>query len=118
MFDDQIDGGAEETALVSLHGELDAFAAGRVRELMAEAAHCRRLVIDLSDVSFVDSSGLGAIVSGIRRVRAIGGAVAVAVSPGPVERLLRTAGFDRVVRLARSVDEARATLDSPIGVSA
>ena len=70
------------------------------------------LLIDLSDVPFMDSAGLGALIGGIRRTREAGGEVAVACSRPSLTRLLHTTGFDRIVPVAESVDEAAAALSS------
>jgi anti-sigma B factor antagonist len=53
----------------------------------------RRLVIDMSDVTFLDSTGLGAIVALQRRQRAHGGVVAIANAAPAVERLLQLTGM-------------------------
>ena len=87
-------------------GELEAFTVTQFRQALAELAPSRRLVIDLSGVTFVDSAGLGALIGGIRRTRELGGDVAVACDRPVLIRLLRTTGFDRIVELAETVHEA------------
>lgn len=91
-------------------GELDAFTVSQFRQALAELAASPRLVIDMSGVPFVDSAGLGALIGGIRRTREMGGDVAVACNRPTLIRLLRTTGFDRIVTVAESVDEATAAL--------
>ena len=92
-------------------GELDAFTVSQFRQALSEMASSRRLLIDMSGVPFVDSSGLGALIGGIRRARELGGDVAVACNRPTLVRLLRTTGFDRIVTVADSVEEAVAALD-------
>jgi anti-sigma B factor antagonist len=87
-------------------GELDAFTVSQFRQALAELASSPRLLIDLAGVPFVDSAGLGALIGGIRRVRELGGDVAVACPRPTLTRLLHTTGFDRIVTVAPSVDEA------------
>lgn len=99
-------------------GELDAFTVSQFRQSLAELASQPRLLIDMSAVPFVDSAGLGALIGGIRRTRELGGEVAVACNRPTLTRLLRTTGFDRIVTVAETVDEAAsslasATLESP-----
>lgn len=53
----------------------------------------QRLVIDMTDVTFLDSTGLGAIVALQRRQRAHGGVVAIANAAPPVERILQLTGM-------------------------
>lgn len=91
-------------------GELDAFTVSQFRQALAELASSPRLVIDLSGVPFVDSAGLGALIGGIRRARELGGDVAVACNRAPLLRLLRTTGFDRIVAVADTIEEAAAAI--------
>lgn len=91
-------------------GELDAYTVGAFRDALAKLAGHSRLLIDLSDVPFMDSAGLGALIGGIRRAREAEGAVAVACSRPALTRLLHTTGFDRIVPVTESLEEAEAAL--------
>jgi anti-sigma B factor antagonist len=82
-------------------GALDVYAAPRLRETMALLTTVPAVVIDLAEVSFVDSSGLAALVAGIRRIRDAGGDVAVCATRPEVRRLLELIGFERVVPMLR-----------------
>jgi anti-sigma B factor antagonist len=94
-------------------GELDAFTVSQFRQSLADLASSSRLVIDLSGVPFVDSAGLGALIGGIRRARELGGDVAVACNRPPLVRLLRTTGFDRIVTVAETVEDAASAIATP-----
>jgi anti-sigma B factor antagonist len=87
-------------------GELDAYTVSQFREALAELASSPRLLIDLSDVPFMDSAGLGALIGGIRRTREADGEVSVACSRPTLTRLLHTTGFDRIVSVTETVGEA------------
>jgi len=87
-------------------GELDAYTVGQFREALASLADEPRLLIDLSDVPFMDSAGLGALIGGIRRAREAEGEVVVACSRPTLTRLLHTTGFDRIVPVTESIEEA------------
>jgi anti-sigma B factor antagonist len=91
-------------------GELDAYTVAAFRDALGEMATKPRVVIDLSDVPFMDSAGLGALIGGIRRAREHGGDVAVACSRPTLTRLLHTTGFDRIVPVTDTVDAAAAAL--------
>lgn len=95
-------------------GELDAYTVGQFRDSLSELATVQRLLIDLSEVPFMDSSGLGALIGGIRRAREADGDVTVACSRPTLTRLLHTTGFDRIVTVAETVDEAAAALLDPV----
>lgn len=91
-------------------GELDAYTVGQFRESLGDLASVGRLLIDLSEVPFMDSAGLGALIGGIRRAREAGGEVAVACSRPTLTRLLHTTGFDRIVPVTETLEEAQAAL--------
>src|SRR3954470_2561573 len=91
-------------------GELDAYTVGQFREALGELASKPKLLIDMSEVPFVDSAGLGALIGGIRRAREGGGDVAVCCNRPTLVRLLHTTGFDRIVTVAETLEEAAAFL--------
>lgn len=94
-------------------GELDAYTVGEFREALSGLTSSNRLLIDLSDVPFMDSAGLGALIGGIRRAREAGGDVAVACSRPTLTRLLHTTGFDRIVSVTETVESAAEALAAP-----
>lgn len=94
-------------------GELDAYTVGEFREALSGLASTPRLLIDLSEVPFMDSAGLGALIGGIRRAREAGGDVAVACSRPTLTRLLHTTGFDRIVSVTETVETAAEALLAP-----
>ncbi|MHB8669164.1 MAG: STAS domain-containing protein [Acidimicrobiales bacterium] len=91
-------------------GELDAYTVGQFRQSLGELASHPKLLIDMSDVPFVDSAGLGALIGGIRRAREAGGEVAVSCNRPTLVRLLHTTGFDRIVTVTQTVEEAARAL--------
>lgn len=99
-----------DCAVYRFVGELDALTAPHLRQVLASMASSPKAVIDLSDVVFMDSTGLNALVGGIRRIRECGGHVAVSSSTPQVRRLLTFTGFEKIVPLADSVDEAMGKL--------
>ncbi len=101
---------SEPYALCRPIGELDAYTVGEFREALGGLASSPRLLIDLSEVPFMDSAGLGALIGGIRRAREAGGDVAVACSRPTLTRLLHTTGFDRIVSVTETVEDAAASL--------
>lgn len=65
-----------------------------------------RIVVDLTAVDLLDSSGLGALLGFRRRVHRNGGEVRLVAPDNNVSTLLRTVGFDRVFVVAPTLDEA------------
>lgn len=112
MLDIQIDKADGGSTICRPVGELDAFTVSQFRQALADLVGRKRLVIDMSMVPFVDSAGLGALIGGIRRVRELGGDVAVCCNRPTLTRLLRTTGFDRIVTVTETVEEAAAALEA------
>lgn len=95
-------------------GELDAYTVGQFREALGNLASTPKLLIDMSEVPFVDSAGLGALIGGIRRAREVGGDVAVYCNRPTLVRLLHTTGFDRIVTVAGTLAEAARSLNEQL----
>ncbi len=91
-------------------GELDSFGAGRLREVLSTVVESPRVVLDLGEMTFIDSAGLGVIVGAVRRIRELGGAVGLCTRRPAILRVLQLAGFDRIVPLTATVPEATARL--------
>lgn len=104
---------AEQFTLCRPVGELDAYTVAAFREALTELVEVERLLIDLSEVPFMDSAGLGALIGGIRRTREYEGEVTVACNRPTLTRLLHTTGFDRIVAVSETVDGALTALLNP-----
>ena len=85
-----------EVTVLALHGELDIVTVAEVRALLdaAVSTGCRRLVIDLSDVPFVDVLCLSAILATVDRLRDAGGEASVVGALKPVRRMCALLGAD------------------------
>ena len=87
------------TAVVAMRGEIDAVAIPSLSRCLddAIAAGLHRVVLDMADVSFIDSVGLAAVVAASRRLDAHEGTLSVR-RPGPhVRKLLEITGLTRVI---------------------
>jgi anti-sigma B factor antagonist len=97
--------------VVSPRGELDAFTIAPLRELLAELIEeeqAVRLVIDLSAVTFLDSTALGPLVGALRRMRERDGRLGI-VSPVPAaRRIFELTGLDGVLDLHATREAALA----------
>lgn len=105
----------KDTLVVKVAGELDLVAAERFRSVVdsdLDRRQVRNLVLNLEGVSFIDSSGLGAIIGRYKRVARQGGAVVIAGAQPQVKRLLEMAGMMRIVTLAASEREALKKLNA------
>jgi anti-sigma B factor antagonist len=96
--------------VLSVVGELDLAAAPRVRQGVLSALNrsdeVPRVVLDLTEVDLIDSSGLGVVLGTVRRVRAASGEVRVVVGGPPVREVFALTELDRILPLAGSVADA------------
>jgi anti-sigma B factor antagonist len=93
--------------VVAVAGEVDIATVTRLRERLFElAASGRTLVVDLDQVSFIDSSGLAALVGAARRAAAHGASLQVVCTRPRTRQLFRLTGLDGQVPLARTLDGA------------
>jgi anti-anti-sigma factor len=100
----------DNTVVLEVKGYLDAFSVGEFRQATAENKAAPKLIINLA-TTFLDSAGLNALVGAVRQVRDCRGEAAIVCTHPSVSHVLYTAGFDRVVTLSHTVDEARSALD-------
>ncbi len=92
--------------VVTVAGEVDIATVARLRErLSALAAGGVPLVADLDQVSFIDATGLGALVGAAREAAAQGASLYVVCARPQTRRLFRVTGLDRQIPLARDLAE-------------
>ena len=98
-----------DAVVVALVGELDLYNAPALRQALLEAAARapRRLVVDLSEVTFVDSTALGALVEARSKLRD-GDGLALARPGLETRRALAISGLDRHLTVHESVEAALA----------
>ena len=86
-------------AVVSLNGRLNMVNAGRLREVISStvADGQSRVAIDLTGVEFMDSSGLGALISGLKTARQAGGDLRIAEPNEQVKLVLHLTNLDRIL---------------------
>jgi anti-sigma B factor antagonist len=94
-------------AVVRVGGEIDTRTAHRLHETVTEAAGLASdVIIDLSQVTFVDSSGLGALIVARNTAREGRGSVSLVSPPPVVRRLLGSTRLHDVFAIYDSLDEA------------
>jgi anti-sigma B factor antagonist len=93
--------------VLRVSGELDLSTAGRLCRAIQSVAGARRLMIDLSELEFCDSTGLRALMNAVREIEVAGGKAAIAVTPGgPFARLLQLTGLGEFLHTADSPQAA------------
>jgi anti-sigma B factor antagonist len=99
-----------ERTIVSVGGEIDVYTAPKLREQLIDlvASGKYHLVVDMEHVDFLDSTGLGVLVGGLKRVRAHDGSLELVCSQERILKIFRITGLTKVFTIHSSVEEATA----------
>lgn len=92
-----------EAVTVVVAGELDHFAAPQIRRMLDELIQdpsITDVVLDLENLTFMDSSGIGVLLGRLRILQSRGGTLSVKNMQPPVEKLFRLSGLQRVIGIA------------------
>ncbi len=100
-----------EHTVVAVSGEIDVYTAPALREkiseLVADGRH--RLVVDLTYVDFLDSTGLGVLVGGLNRVKSHDGTLALVCTQEKILKVFRITGLTTVFPISPTLGEALAS---------
>jgi anti-sigma B factor antagonist len=98
----------EDVAVIACEGRLNMVAAGSLRTCIEQSVSAgqARVVVDLAAISFIDSSGLGSLIAGLKKARQAGGNLRIAAASEQVLTVLRLTNLDRVLRPHLTVEEA------------
>ena len=102
-----------DITVVEVGGEIDVYTAPKLREQLIELVSNGRyqLVVDMESVDFLDSTGLGVLVGGLKRVRAHDGSLRLVCTQERILKIFRITGLTKVFPIHASVDEALSATD-------
>lgn len=97
-----------DCAVLRIGGEVDVYSAPQLREHVIQLAAdgIWHIVADLRDVEFLDSTGLGALVGSLKRLREQDGSLELVTRAGRISKLISITGLDRVFAPHHSVPDA------------
>jgi anti-sigma B factor antagonist len=97
-----------ETHVIALGGEVDLYTAPEFKERLLQLIEGgkSRVVVDLSKATFIDSTTLGVLVGGVKRLRPSGGSLALVCSDPNIIKIFEITGLDRVFPIHESRDDA------------
>ena len=95
--------------VLSLEGEVDVYTAPRLKEALINELEsgCTYVLVDLENVGFIDSSGLGVLVGGLRRAKEKGGSIRLVCTRDSILKVFRITGLDKVFPIFSDPAEAR-----------
>jgi len=107
LYLDSIAAGAD-CAVLRIAGEVDVYTAPHMRERVIHLVDngALHVIADLREVTFLDSTGLGALVGSLKRLRARDGSLTLVIGADRILRIFRITGLHHVFVLRPSVQEA------------
>ena len=92
--------------VVAVGGEIDVYTAPRLRDTITElvAGGSYDLIIDMEEVEFLDSTGLGVLVGGLKKVRAHDGSLQLICNQDRLLKIFRITGLAKVFTIHASLD--------------
>ena len=98
-----------KTIIVELDGDIDHHFAQDIRRLTERELYnsgASNLILDMSNVKFMDSSGIGMIIGRYKTVTALGGKLSILTPTKEADRLLKMSGIYKIVKSYSNIEEA------------
>ncbi|MDX6481176.1 MAG: anti-sigma factor antagonist [Gaiellaceae bacterium] len=111
-FDIKTEQLGDGTALISLAGEVDLYTAPEFKQQLLEVIGqgAKTVLVDLTDTTFIDSTTLGVLVGGVKRLRPNGGQLALVCDDRNITKIFEITGLDRVFTIYPTREDALAKL--------
>ncbi len=102
-----------DRTVVAVGGEIDVYTAPKLREQLIDLVSNGNyhIIVDMESVEFLDSTGLGVLVGGLKRVRAHDGSLQLVCTQERILKIFRITGLTKVFPIHASVDEAITATD-------
>lgn len=99
----------EDVCIMTLDGEVDVYTAPALKQRIVDAVEdgCVNILVNMEKVGFIDSSGLGVLVSGLRRVKERSGVIRLVCTKDNILKIFRITGLDKVFPIFADEAEAR-----------
>src|SRR5436305_7358884 len=104
---------SDDAYVISLSGEVDLYTAPEFKQQLLDviAKGAKGVVVDFSNTTFIDSTTLGVLVGGVKRLRTNEGQLSLVCSDRNITKIFEITGLDRVFAIHPTRDEAVASLD-------
>jgi anti-sigma B factor antagonist len=110
-FDLKTEKAGNDAYVIALAGEVDLYTAPEFKQELLEviAGGAKEVVVDFSRTTFIDSTTLGVLVGGVKRLRPAGGRLSIVCSDRNITKIFEITGLDRVFQIYDSREEALAS---------
>jgi anti-sigma B factor antagonist len=114
-FDIKTEELGDDAYVISLAGEVDLYTAPEFKQQLLDVISkgAKSVVVDFSNTTFIDSTTLGVLVGGVKRLRANEGQLSLVCSDRNITKIFEITGLDRVFTIYPTRDEAVAKTSSP-----
>lgn len=118
-FDIRTEQLGDDSYVISLAGEVDLYTAPEFKQQLLDVIGQggKSVVVDFSDTTFIDSTTLGVLVGGVKRLRANDGQLSLVCSDRNITKIFEITGLDRVFAIHPTRDAALGQLGTDAGVS-
>src|SRR3954469_14773054 len=105
---------AAERHIVAVRGEIDLFTAPELKSALSEAIESghTRIVVDLTDTPFLDSTALGVLIGAVKRLRARNGRLTIVNVDDNIAKTFEITGLDQIFPISATRAEAVKALDA------
>ena len=99
--------------VIAVRGEVDLFTAPQLKHRLVAVADSgsTRILIDLTETTFMDSAALGVLIGAAKRLRALDGELAIVNSDETIGKTFEITGLDQIFTVRATREEAVAALD-------
>ena len=103
-----------ERHVVAVRGEIDLFTAPELKSALSEAIESghTRIVVDLTDTTFLDSTALGVLIGAVKRLRSRDGVLTIVNTDPNIAKTFEITGLDQIFPISATRAEAVKALDA------
>ena len=94
--------------VLTLRGEIDVYTAPQLRQTIVDLVDrgATKLVVDMAQVDFLDSTGLGVLVDGLKRTQSHDGSLSIVATQNKILKIFDITGLNKAFAIFGTVDDA------------
>jgi anti-sigma B factor antagonist len=98
----------EQRHVLAVRGEIDLFTAPELKQVLAESIEAGRIriIVDLTETTFLDSTALGVLIGAVKRLRSRDGALAIVNTDDNIAKTFEITGLDQIFTILGTREEA------------
>ena len=97
-----------ERHVLAVRGEIDLFTAPELKQVLAESIEAGRvrIIVDLSETTFLDSTALGVLIGAVKRLRSRDGQLVIVNTDANIAKTFEITGLDKIFTIVPTVEDA------------